>query len=160
MPDYPLPNKKADGNLERQVQQLKQYAQDHGYEVLRVFQEQVSGIDENRKQLHHLLQLAEQHEIQRVLIEFPDRLARFGYRYLERFLNSHGVTVEVTHKAEPKSSQEELVNDLLTIVTVFSARLYGNRPQAFRQKAKQLIDEMEGGEAHGDAGENGEDRPS
>ena len=149
---------KTEGNLERQVQRLKQYAQDHGYEVLRVFQEQASGINENRKQLHHLLQLAEQHEIQRVLIEFPDRLARVGYRYLERFLSSHGVTVEVTHKTEPKSSQEELVNDLLTIVTVFSARLYGKRSQEFRQKTKQLIDEMEGGEAHGNAGENGEDR--
>ncbi|MCL4318777.1 MAG: IS607 family transposase [Firmicutes bacterium] len=149
---------KTDGNLERQVQRLKQYAQDHGYEVSRMFQEQASGINENRKQLHQLLQLAEQHEIQRVLIEFPDRLARFGYRYLERFLSSHGVTVEVTHKTEPKSSQEELVNDLLTIITVFSARLYGKRSQEFRQKAKQLINEMEGGETHANAGENGEDR--
>jgi len=71
---------KADGNLEWQVQRLKQYVQDHGYEVTRGFQEQASGINENRKQLHHLLQLAEQHEIQRVLIEFSDQLARFGYR--------------------------------------------------------------------------------
>lgn len=149
---------KAEGNLERQAQRLKQYAQEHGYEVSRVFQEQASGINENRKQLHHLLHLAEQHTIQRVLIEFPDRLARFGYRYLERFLRSQGVTVEVTHKTEPKSSQEELVNDLLTIVTMFSARLYGKRSQEFREKAKQLIDEMEGGKAHGDGGENGEDR--
>lgn len=136
---------KTDGNLARQVQRLKQYAQDHGYEVSRVFQEQASGINENRKQLHQLLQLAEQHEIQRVLIECPNRVARFGYRYVERFFRSHGVTVEVTHKTEPKSSQEELVNDLLTIVTVFSARLYGKRSQKFRQKAKQLIHEMEGG---------------
>ena len=99
---------KADGNLERQVQRLKQYAQDHGYEVTRVFQEQASGINENRKQLHQLLQLAEQHEIQRVLIESPDRLARFGYRYLERHLSSHSVTVEVAHKTEPKASADEL----------------------------------------------------
>ncbi len=140
------------------IKRLKQYALDHGYEVTRVFQEQASGIDENRKQLHHLLQLAEQHEIQRVLIEFPDRLVRFGYRYLERFLSSHGVTVEVTHKTEPKSSQEELVTDWLTIVTGFSARLYGKRSQEFGQKTKQLIDEMEGGEVHGDADENGQDR--
>ncbi|PSR22991.1 MAG: IS607 family transposase [Sulfobacillus thermosulfidooxidans] len=89
---------KVEGNLERQVQRLKQYAQAHGYEGSRMFQEQASGFNENRQPLHHLLRLAEQHTIQRVLIEFPDRLARFGYRYLERFLRSHGVTVEVTHK--------------------------------------------------------------
>ncbi len=76
---------KTDGSLARQVQRVKHYAHDHGYEVTRLFQEQASGINENRKQLHHRLQLAEQHEIQRVLIEFPDRLARLGYRYLERF---------------------------------------------------------------------------
>ncbi len=70
------------------------------------------------------------------------------------------MTVEATHKTEPKSSQEELVNDLLTIVTVFSARSYGKRSPEFWQKTKPLIDEMEGGEAHGNDGENGEDRHS
>lgn len=77
-------------------------------------------------------------------------MARFGYRYLERFLGSHGVTVEVTHKTEPKSSQEELVRDLLTIVTVFSVRLYGKRSQEFRHKTKKLLDETNEGENHGD----------
>ncbi|PSR35103.1 MAG: hypothetical protein C7B46_02840 [Sulfobacillus benefaciens] len=65
---------------------MKPYAHDRGYDVSRVFQEQESGINENRKQLHQLLQRAEQHAIQRMLIEFPDRWARFGYRYLERHL--------------------------------------------------------------------------
>lgn len=149
---------KADGNLARQVERLKEYAQQHGYQVSRVFQEQASGINENRKQLHQLLQMAENREIQRVLIEFPNRLARFGYRYLERFLASHGVVVEVTHKTEPKSSQEELVQDLLTIVTVFSARLYGKRSQEFRQKAKKLMDVMEEGDVDGDGHKDSEVR--
>lgn len=51
---------KADGNLERQVERLKHYAEDHEYEVMRVFQEQASGINENRKQLQHLMTMAEQ----------------------------------------------------------------------------------------------------
>ena len=46
-------------------------------------------------------------------------------------MNGHGMTVENTHKTEPKSSQEELVQDLLTIVTVFSVRMYGKRSQEF-----------------------------
>ena len=145
---------KTDGNLQRQVDRLHTHAIEHGYDVVRVFSEQASGINENRKQLSALLRLAEERQMERVLIEFPDRLARFGYRYLERFLNSHGVAVEATHKTEPKSSQEELVQDLLTIVTVFSARLYGKRSQEFRQRTKKLMDEMDGGENHGDAHQN------
>ncbi len=145
---------KADGNLERQVERLKRYAEDHGYEVMRVFQEQASGINENRKQLQHLMTMAEQREFQRLLIESPDRLARFGFRYLERYLKSHGVIIESTHAKEPKTSQEELVEDLLTIITVFSARLYGKRSQEFREKTKKLMTEMNGGEANGDGHEN------
>jgi predicted site-specific integrase-resolvase len=146
---------KADGNLVRQVDRLKRYAADHGYEVIRVFQEQASGINEHRKPLQHLMTMAEQREFQRLLIEYPDRLARFGFRYLERYLKSYGITVESTHVAEPKSSQEELVEDLITIITVFSARLYGQRAQEFREKTKKLMTEMNGGEANGDGHENG-----
>ena len=80
------------------------------YEVVRVFQEQASGINEHRKQLQHLLIMAEHREFQRLLIEYPDRLARFGYYYLERYLNSHGVTIESTQVHEPKTSSEELTD--------------------------------------------------
>ena len=140
---------KADGNLDRQVQRLQHYAQQQGYEVARVFQEQASGINEKRKQLAQLLTLAEQRQIHIVLIEYPDRLARFGYRYLVRYLASYGVTIEVTQKAEPKSSQEELVRDLLTIVTVFSARLYGARSHEFRHQTQKLMEIMKEGENDG-----------
>ncbi|MHB1612071.1 MAG: recombinase family protein, partial [Sulfobacillus sp.] len=100
------------------------------------------------------LTMAEQREFQRLLIEYPDRLARFGYRYLERYLNSHGVTIESTHVHEPKTSSEELTDDLLTIITVFSARLYGKRSQEFRQKTKKLMVEMKEGESSGDGHED------
>ena len=151
---------KADGNLERQVERLKRYAADHGYDVVRMFQEQASGINENRKQLQHLLTMAEQREFQRLLIEYPDRLARFGYRYLERFLHSYGVTIEATHVKESKTSQEELTEDLLMIITVFSARLYGKRSQEFRHKAKKLILEMKEGENNSPGEENSPARHS
>ena len=145
---------KADGNLDRQVQRLQHYAQQQGYEVTRVFQEQASGINEKRKQLAQLLTLAEQRQIHRVLIEYPDRLARFGYRYLVRYLASYGVTIEVTQKTEPQSSQEELVRDLLTIVTVFSARLYGARSHEFRHQTQKIMEAMTGGESGGHGHQN------
>ncbi|WP_053961128.1 IS607 family transposase [Sulfobacillus thermosulfidooxidans] len=148
------PKQKADGHLERQVERLKAYAAEHGLEVFRIFQEQASGLNENRQQLSQLLAMAERREFQRVLIEYPDRLARFGYRYLERYLNSHGVTIESVHVQESKTSQEELTEDLLTIITVFSARLYGKRSQEFRQKTQHLVNAMKEGEPHGDGHED------
>ena len=77
---------------------------------------------------------------------------------LERYMNSHGMTVEVTHKTGSKSSREELVQDLLIIVTVFLARMYGKRSQEFRQKAKQLMNDMEGGNGRGFDHQNDQDR--
>ncbi|CAB3390049.1 protein of unknown function [Kyrpidia spormannii] len=68
----------VDGNLQRQ---LERYAEERGYDVVQVFSEQASGVGENLKQLASLLKLAEDGAIARVLIEYPDRLARFGYRY-------------------------------------------------------------------------------
>lgn len=49
-----------------------------------------------------------------VVIEFKDRLARFGFTYIERFFNAFGVRIEVVNEEEPKSLQEELVQDMLS----------------------------------------------
>lgn len=150
---------KADGNLERQVERLKKYAGEHGYEILRIFQEQASGINEKRKQLEILMKMAENKEFSILLIEFPDRLARFGYKYIERFLQSYDITVISTQKTEPKSSQAELVDDLLSIITVFSAGMYGKRSQEFKQKVKKIISEM-GGDQNGICNQDSPDRHS
>jgi excisionase family DNA binding protein len=128
--------------LAQQVERLKRYAEDHGYDVIRVFQEQASGVNENRQQLDHLLNMAEQREFQRLLIEYPDRLARTGYRYLERFFADFGVKIESTHVMEPKASQQELALDLLKLISVFSGRLYGTHSQDFYQKVKNVMREM------------------
>ncbi|MBE3562940.1 MAG: recombinase family protein [Hydrogenibacillus schlegelii] len=57
----------------------------------------------------------------------PDRLARFGFDYLERHLEYCGVEIEVISQKEPEEAHAELVQDLLAIVTSFSARIYGAR---------------------------------
>ena len=100
---------------------------------MRVFPEQASGINENRQPLQHLLTRAEPHEFPRLLIEYPDRC---GYRYVERHLNSHGVTMESTHVKAAKTSQEELTEDLRTIITVVSARLYGKLARVSSENQK------------------------
>jgi len=86
--------------------------------------------DENRKRLKKLLSMVAAREVDIVLIEFKDRLARFGYSYLQEFIESHSGRVEVvTQEDEPKDATQELLEDMLAIVTSFSARLYGQRSQ-------------------------------
>ncbi|WP_211229967.1 hypothetical protein [Desulfovirgula thermocuniculi] len=73
-----------------------------------------------------------------------DRLARFGYAYLERHLNHCGVEIEVTSQKEPDDAHAELVQDLLAIVTSFSARLYGESlGRKVRQGFRELIEDAE-----------------
>lgn len=79
-------------------------------------------------------------------LEFKDRLARFGYTYIEHFFNAFGVRIEVVNEEEPKSLQEELVQDMLSILTVFSAKLYGSRSKEFRQKVKEAMADAAKGE--------------
>ena len=80
--------------------------------------------------------MAEHHEFQRLLIEYPDRLARLGYHYWERHWNSHGVTIESTPVHQAKTSSEELTEDLLTIITVFRPDCTASGPRSFVRKHK------------------------
>jgi len=117
--------RKQKDNLARQVRRLNEYAKRHDLPITTEVTDIASGLKENRRGLMRVLHMAEQGSIDFVLIEYKDRLARFGYHYLERFLESHGVEVLVKEDDVDKSAQEELVEDVLKIVTVFSARLYG-----------------------------------
>jgi predicted site-specific integrase-resolvase len=127
--------------LERQKERLIEYAKEKGYCLKKVFCETASGINENRKQLKKLLSMVANHEIDIILIEFKDRLARFGYTYLVEFIRSYGAKVEViTQEEAPKEATQELVEDMLAIVTCFSAKLYGQRSQRFKKKVKELIE--------------------
>lgn len=119
--------RKQKDNLGRQVRRLNEHAKRHDLPITTEVTDIASGLKENRRGLMRVLNMAEQGSIDFVLIEYKDRLARFGYHYLERFLESHGVEVLVKEDDVDKSAEEELVEDVLKIVTVFSARLYGKR---------------------------------
>ena len=67
-------------------------------------------------------------EVAKVVIEYPDRLARFGFEYLKFFMESFGVELVVLNGRENEEDiNRELAEDLIAIVTSFAARIYGNR---------------------------------
>lgn len=137
--------KQADvGNLERQLERLQTYAQGKGYRVVAEYSDVASGLNQNRWGLGKVLKSAERGEFKKLVIEYPDRLARFGYTYLERHLRCCGVEIEITSQKEPEDAHTELVQDLLAIVTSFSARLYGSRGgRKVRQGLRELIKDAE-----------------
>jgi putative resolvase len=111
--------------LENQVKRLEEYAKSNSwnYEVIK---EIASGVNENRRGLQKLLNKVERGEVKRVIVEYPDRLARFGFNYLKEFLTAFGVELIVINGKEKERTQE-LAEDLVAIVTSFAAKIYGQR---------------------------------
>lgn len=61
------------------------------------------------------------------MLNYKDRLVRFGYELFEEICNLNNIELEVINHTEDKTYEEELVSDVLSIITVFSAKLYGSR---------------------------------
>jgi putative resolvase len=130
----------ASGNLDRQIARLREYAQVQRYLVVETLSETGSGVNENRPGLHRLLRMVRDGEVDVVVIEYKDRLARFGYRYLERYITDFGAELEVVEAQTPNgNTHEELVKDLIAIVTSFSARIYGARGAKVVKKVKEAL---------------------
>lgn len=148
-----------DGNLARQMERLKQAADARGYEVVAQFAEQASSLNEKRKGMRKLLSLIKEQAVSVILIEYPDRLVRFGFRYLEEAFSWQGVRMEVLDPPKQLEPTEELVQDLLTIVTVFAGRLYGHRAKGVRKLVQTALKECETEQAHGTSQQNDQAAP-
>jgi predicted site-specific integrase-resolvase len=113
--------------LENQVQRLEEYAKSRGWEY-EVIKEIASGVNENRRGLQKLLNMVKRGEVERVVVEYPDRLARFGFHYLKEFFDGFGVELIVINGREgEKERVQELAEDLVAIVSSFAAKIYGQR---------------------------------
>src|SRR5215470_5758308 len=122
-----------EGNLTRQAEGLRAEAKARGYQVVALIAEQASSLNEKRTGMKQLLALIDQQAVDIVLIEDPDRLVRFGFSYLEETFRWKQVRLEVVEPPKAQTPTEELVQDFLTIVTVFSGKVYGSRAKRVRQ---------------------------
>jgi predicted site-specific integrase-resolvase len=130
---------KQKGDLERQAQALRHSRQLQGCPDagLLVVTDVGSGLSDKRKGLVRLMKLAQDRAVTEIHVAHRDRLTRFGYGYLETYFTAHGVRLVVHEQPGAATPQEELVEDLLSIVTSFSGRLYGLRSHS---KARALVD--------------------
>jgi len=137
-------DRKRKGDLKRQRQALFDYAKLRGYEVIAVLEDVASGLNENRKSLNRLFDMVEKREIGVVIVAFKDRLTRFGFKYLNRYFASYGVRIDVVSGEEPKDTYQELVEDLIALVSSFAGKLYGLRSRKYRKVVecvKKLVTE-------------------
>ena len=121
-------------DLERQSERLKQYCLKHNYQITQEIKDIASGLNDNRKGLQKIYQQINQQNIGKIVIEHRDRLTRFGYNYLENYFKSHEVEIIII---EQKEIKEDIIKDLIDIMTSFCAKLYGRRGN--KNKTKQTI---------------------
>ena len=118
------PGQKQD--LARQKAALRAYCQEHDITVDQWIDDIGSALNYQRKGFNQVLEQIELGLVKRLIIGYQDRLVRFGYDWFESFCERHGTDMVVTN-GESFSPEQQLVQDLLAIVTVFSARLHGLR---------------------------------
>lgn len=125
---------KQEKDLENQVNIVSNYCVSKGYKF-RIIKDIGSGLNCKKHGLMDLIELIYKKEVSCVVVNYKDRLLRFGYELVEKLCVLSGVELEVINQSEDKTYEEELVEDVLSVVTVFSARLYGSRSH----KNKELL---------------------
>ena len=118
--------KKQSDDLENQVDFLQTYANAKGLIADEIIRDYGSGLNYNRKKWNQLLVEVMENKIKMILVSHQDRFVRFGFDWFEKFCNKFNVEIVVV-KNEKLSPHEELVQDIVSILHVFSCRLYGLR---------------------------------
>lgn len=121
-------------DLQRQIENVSNYCIANGYKF-KVISDLGSGLNYNKKGLKELIELICSNSIERIVINYKDRLIRFGFEMVEHLCNIYNVKIEIINMTNDKTYEEELVDDVLSVITVFSARLYGSRSH----KSKKII---------------------
>ena len=122
-------------NLERQKDRLVSYANAKGYKVEKIITEIGSGLNDKRPKLEKLLT---DKTIDIIIVEHKDRLARFGLNYIEKLLALDDRKIEVVN---PQTNEkDDLMQDFVSIITSFCARLYGKRRT--KKQTEKIIEEL------------------
>lgn len=99
-----------------------------------------SGINYSKRGLNQLIDMITNSEVEKIVSLYKDILLRFGFEIIENLCNKYGTTIEIIDNTEKKEGQE-LVEDLIQIVTVFSCRLQGKRTNKAKKMIKELLED-------------------
>lgn len=123
-------------DLERQVEFFRINYPDH-----EIIKDIGSGINFNRKGFQAILDSAIKGNVSEVVVTHKDRFVRFGFKFFEGIIDRYSSGKIVVLDDKTSSPEEELVHDLLSIITVFSSRLYGLRSHETKRKIEKIVRE-------------------
>ena len=123
-------------NLDSQAKRLEQYCIAKGYKIYKIIKEIGSGINDNRPKLINLL---EKDDFTKIVVEHKDRLTRIGFNYIKVLLENKNKQIEVVNECD--SDKEDLIQDFVSIITSYCAKIYGKRRS--NRKTETLIKSLE-----------------
>lgn len=129
-------SRKQKDDLERQIKYVKEYMIAKGYQF-EIITDIGSGINYNNKDLNKMIDMVMDRKVSKIVIFYKDRLVRFGFELIENICTKFGTEIEIIDNTE-KAEEQELVEDLIQIVTAFSCKLQGKRAN----KAKKVLREL------------------
>ena len=132
-------SRKQQDDLERQIENMRNYLCAKGYKF-EIITDIGSGINYNKVGLNILIDKVIKGEVDKVVVLHRDRLLRFGFELVENLCKKYGTTIEIVD-GTPKTEEQELVEDLVQIITVFSCKLQGKRANKMKKVIAELKDE-------------------
>ncbi|MBD2386501.1 IS607 family transposase [Cylindrospermum sp. FACHB-282] len=124
-------------DLERQKEVVELFCSQNGWQF-EIIEDLGSGLNYSKKGLKRLIRLIVDNKIERLVITHKDRLLRFGSELIFSLCEHFGTEVVIINRTEDSSLEEDLAQDVLEIITIFSARLYGSRSH----KNKKIVEEL------------------
>ena len=133
-------NTKQHNDLLNQIELVKSYCITNGIKISKVYQDIASGMNENRKDFNILINDVISGKIKNIYISFKDRLTRFGFDYFKNLFQKYNVNIIILDELEEsnKTFQDELTEDLISIIHHFSMKLYSNRRKKLKEIEKML----------------------
>lgn len=124
-------------DLERQKQVVELFCSQNGWQF-EIIEDLGSGLNYSKKGLKRLIRLIVDSKVERLVLTHKDRLLRFGSELIFSLCEHFGTEIVIINRTEDSTFEEDLAQDVLEIITVFSARLYGSRSH----KNKKIIEEL------------------
>ena len=130
---------KQKDDLKKQIQILNDFCNSNGIIIDEIFTEIASGMNEDREEFNKIIDLVINKEIDKIYITFEDRLTRFGFKYFENLFDKFDTQIVVlNNKINNESFEEELSNDLISIIHHFSMKMYSNRRKKLKEASKLI----------------------
>ena len=124
-------------DLRRQKEVLELFCAQNGWQY-QIIDDLGSGLNYSKRGLQRLIRMITDNQVERLVLTHKDRLLRFGSELIFSLCEHFGTEVIIINRTEDASFEEDLAKDVLEIITVFSARLYGSRSH----KNKKIVEEL------------------